>query len=715
MNERRILGSRWLPAIMAGLVIAAVVLLSLMVWSRAEIALVFAILLAVLGSSVMMIVVRRRQNRLEASRLEQLARSEAALRTSQQRLESLLAASRDLVEVLDATGARKAVFGAVEEILGYDPRQRGPRSHFEQMHPDDRVKVQQELAELVEHPGQVARTEWRHRQPDGSYRWHEGVATNRLGEEGIDGIVVNIRDVDERKLAEEAVLRSEQRYRTLFATVTDAVFLFARDGRVLEANDAACRALGYTREKLLAMRLADIAPAENREHTEEINRMVAERGHLVFEATQRRKDGSIYPVEVAASLTHLDGAPVFMGVSRDITERVRAESDRRRLQDQLQHAVKMESIGRLAGGVAHDFNNLLTAIIGNADLALLQIREGGDGCEAVTAIREAALSAAAVTRQLLAFSRKHVVQARPVDVNDLVRNMLKILERLIGEDIHLRTIAGQGLGAVCVDPGLIEQAIVNLAVNARDAMPHGGELVIETANVVIEEADAPQHGLHEAGRHALISITDSGTGMSDEVKRHLFEPFFTTKSPSQGSGLGLATTYAAVEQSGGSIEASSELGKGTTFRIYLPVVDAPAEAMPRLSAAEGGKLPGGNETILVVEDEAHVRSMAVQSLRASGYEVLAAASGEEAMAMATASPGVIQLLLTDVVMPGMNGRELSQALAKVHSETRVLYTSGYGEDIIARRGSLDEGIDFLAKPYTMESLLRRVREILDRA
>jgi PAS domain S-box-containing protein len=561
----------------------------------------------------------------------------------------------------------------------------------------------------------VVRTEWRYLHKDGKYRWQEGLATNRLGQEGIDGIVVNIRDISDRRAAERAMASNERRYRTLFETVTEAIFVLARDGRVIEVNDSACRGLGYTRDELLSMRMGDIAPEDKREHLEEINRTVAEKGHLFFEASHRRKDGTVYPVEVAASLIDLDGAPAFMGVARDITERVAAEEAKRRLREQLQHAVKMEAVGRLAGGVAHDFNNLLTAILGNLDLATMQLRDGGDVQECLDEIRGAALSATTVTRQLLAFVRKHVVEARALDVNELLRRILKMIERLIGEDIRLVMVEGQGLGSVRADAGLIEQAVLNLAVNARDAMPSGGTLMIETSDVRLDPTYARTHPLAAAGRHVLLCISDTGTGMSDEVKSHLFEPFFTTKAHGKGTGLGLATTYAAVQQCGGSIEAYSEIGKGTTFKIYLPADVGQAASQAAPAEAEKGKLPGGSETILVVEDDKRVRDMVTQSLRACGYDVLIAGNGEDALAVGVTRKTTIHLLLTDVVMPGMNGRELSELLSKLHPETHTLFTSGYSENIIAHHGSLDAGLDFLGKPYTMDVLSRRVREILDRA
>ena len=709
-----LLSQRWLIAVTVILVASITVELTLAPWPRNEVVLGFTILLALAASSGLMFVLRLHQAKLESLRAEQLRRSEAALRASQERLSALVGASRDLVVVLNAKGERQAAFGAVEEMTGHDQSARGPLAHFEAMHPDDCRRVRKEYAELLKHPGMVVRTEWRHMHKDGKYRWHEGLVSNRLGQEGVDGIVVNIRDVTDRKAAEQAVAQGEARYRTLFETVNDAIFLISSDERIIEVNGACSRMLGYSREELLDLRLRDIIPEDQRERSREINRQIVEKGHLVVEATHRRKDGTAYPVEVAITLTELDGTAAFLGVARDISDRVRAQADKQRLQEQLQHAVKMESVGRLAGGVAHDFNNLLTAILGNADMALFQLREGGDAHESLAEIRNAALSATTVTRQLLAFSRKHVIETRLVDVNELIRQMHKMLERVIGEDVRLRTIPAERLALVRVDPGLIEQALINLSVNARDAMPEGGDLVIETAEVTIDEEYARTHPIRASGRHVRISISDTGAGMSDEVKSHLFEPFFTTKPRGKGTGLGLATTYAAIEQNGGSIEVYSEPGRGTTFKIYLPVAAGTAEQEAAPDASETEKAPGGSETILVVEDDGRVRDMVVHYLRARGYEVLVAACGEDALALMETRGGGIHLLLTDVVMPGINGRELAQRLTKGHPETRTLYTSGYSDSIIAHQGSLEEGIDFLGKPYTMDALARRVREMLDR-
>ena len=693
----------------------AVVELSLLPLPATEAMAGFAIALTLLASSGLMVVLRGHQRQIEAMRASQLRDSEAALRASEERLRLLVGTSRDLIVVLDANGKRRDAFGAVETISGYQMSDRDSLAHFEAMHPEDRPRVQRELAELVKHPGEVVRAEWRHMHRDGTYRWWEGLAANRLGQAGVDGIVVNIRDVSDRKAAEEALLRNELRYRTLFETVTDCIFLLARDGQLIEVNDAACRQLGYTREELLRMRMDDVAPPDKREHLHEINRQVAEKGRLIFEASHRRKDGSVYPVEVAASQIDLGGVPAFMGVARDITERLRADTEKRRLQEQLQQAAKMESIGRLAGGVAHDFNNMLTVVLGNADLALRDLQTGANPQETLEEIRSVTLRATTVTRQLLAFSRKHVIEARPVDMNDLIGRMPRMLDRLIGEDIRMRIVAGAGLGTVHVDPGLIEQAIVNLVVNARDAMATGGTLVIETSDVMLDQDYVRTHPLAVPGRHVMLAISDTGQGMSDEVKRHIFEPFFTTKQHGQGTGLGLASTYAAVQQSQGSIEVYSEPGKGTTFKIYLPVVSGQAERLTKPFLGDKPRLHTGTETILVAEDDDRVREMVARSLVEAGYEVLVASNGAEALALASERKAPIQLLLTDVVMPVMNGRELSERMAKIHKETRTLFTSGYTENIIAQHGVLEEGIEFLSKPYTLDVLAARVRGLLDRA
>ncbi|HVH08772.1 MAG TPA: ATP-binding protein, partial [Gemmatimonadales bacterium] len=385
----------------------------------------------------------------------------------------------------------------------------------------------------------------------------------------------------------------------------------------------------------------------------------------------------------------------------------------KRLEQQFFQAQKMEAVGRLAGGVAHDFNNLLTAILGSTELLREMIPTDHPGREEAEETRKAALRAADLTRQLLAFSRQQVLAPRVLSLNDVVVDMDRMLRRLIGEDIDLRTVLAGDLGAVRADPGQLEQVIVNLAVNARDAMPTGGKLTIETANTALDEAYAAARPVVAAGRYVMLAVSDTGAGMDEATKARLFEPFFTTKPKGKGTGLGLATVYGIVKQSGGYISVYSEPGRGATFKVYLPRVDAAVEPVEAAPAA-GGSLRG-SETVLVVEDQGEVRSLTRRVLEARGYQVLVAASGQEAMRLAEERPGAIDLLLTDVIMPGMSGRGLGLLLAAAHPAMKVLYVSGYADESIVHQGMLEPGVWFLQKPFTPEALARKVREVLESA
>lgn len=398
------------------------------------------------------------------------------------------------------------------------------------------------------------------------------------------------------------------------------------------------------------------------------------------------------------------------GTLRSVLSLWRDVTRHRELEVQLQHAQKMESIGRLAGGVAHDFNNLLTAITGNVGLALADVSPVDPLHELLTEVSKAAETAGALTRQLLAFSRKQVVVPRTLDLNAVVDESRKMLQRLIGEDIELRAELGQDLGYVEIDPSQVEQILVNLAVNARDAMPEGGELTLRTSNVTLGGVgDGPQR--LQAGEYVSLSVTDDGQGIPPEVLDRVFEPFFTTKESGKGTGLGLASVYGAVEQNGGAVEVVSEPGCGTTFRIFLPRVEDRRVVPARVAKVP---VPGGTETLVLVEDEAMVRSLAERVLDRQGYRVHAYPHGEAALAGLERLKEPVQLLITDVVMPRMNGRELAERVRSQRPEIRVLYTSGYSEDTIAHHGVLESGIEFLAKPYTPRSLAEKVREVLDK-
>jgi signal transduction histidine kinase len=385
-------------------------------------------------------------------------------------------------------------------------------------------------------------------------------------------------------------------------------------------------------------------------------------------------------------------------------------TERRHLEEQLQHSQKMEAVGRLAGGIAHDFNNILTAIKSYGDLLVDDMARGSARVEDVEEIREAADRAANLTRQLLAFSRQQMLRPRILDVNSMVRDLKNMLERLIGADVELKTSLAADLGMVTADPGQLEQILLNLVVNARDAMPEGGRIDIATANVELDEEYARTHAATSAGPHVMLSVSDTGVGMSRETQKHLFEPFFTTKDLGKGTGLGLSTVYGIVKQSGGWIWVYSEEGKGTTFKIYLPRVDEKAE--PSLPAAHSNG-NGGSETILLVEDEPTVREVAARVLRRSGYTVVEALNGADALSKCKEPGSRFDLIVTDIVMPEMGGLELAKRVKETQPFAGILFTSGYTEEAVQRRSFLEPGAAFLEKPFTPAHLAQRARQVLD--
>jgi PAS domain S-box-containing protein len=510
----------------------------------------------------------------------------------------------------------------------------------------------------------------------------------------------------ERQRAEEALRRSEVRFRRLAESSMLGVVQAHFDGRVLDANDAFLRMVGYARHELEAglLRWDEMILPEYRQLNERLmDEIKASGASTPAEEELLRKDGSRVPVLLGGAL--LEGSPdEIIGFALDI-------SNRKLLEEQLRQASKMEAVGRLAGGVAHDFNNLLTIINGYAELMLSQFSSDHPARSQAEEIKKAGERAAALTRQLLAFGRRQVLAPQILDLNDIVGGVEKMLRRLIGEDIDLVFIPKEPLGAVKADPGQIEQVLMNLAVNSRDAMPKGGKLTIETAEIELDEAYCRSHAHVAPGPHVMLAVSDTGVGMDKETQARIFEPFFTTKEKGKGTGLGLATVYGIVKQSGGHIWLYSEPGRGTTFKIYLPRVQ---ETVGKpVSPAEGTASGAGSETILVVEDEEALRVMACDILRSKGYRILQAKDGQEALSTLQSSQGPIQLLLTDVVMPGMSGKELVDSSRALHREMQVLYMSGYTDNSVVHHGVLDPGTEFLQKPFTPDALLRKVRKVLD--
>jgi len=396
----------------------------------------------------------------------------------------------------------------------------------------------------------------------------------------------------------------------------------------------------------------------------------------------------------------------------DITELKRAEEEKTVLQEQLRQSQKVEAVGCLAGGIAHDFNNLLTVIKGYSQLSSIELKEGDPLRGNIDEIQNATDRAASLTRQLLAFSRRQVMEMKVLDLNTLLRDLEKMLRRVIGEDIEMVIQLAEDLGRVRADVGQIEQVIMNLAVNGRDAMPNGGKLTIETANVELDEFYARSHGDVKPGHYVMFSVSDTGVGMTPEVRERIFEPFFTTKEKGKGTGLGLSTSYGIVKQSEGDIWVYSVQGKGTTFKIYLPRVNEPLEEIRKEVLKE--ELPRGNETILIVEDEEEVRKLAGKILERQGYRILEASQGDDALRISERHGGPIDLILVDVIMPGMSCSELAKHLKSPHPKMKVLYMSGYTDNAIVRHGVLEKGVNYIQKPFTMEGLARKVREVLDK-
>jgi PAS domain S-box-containing protein len=500
---------------------------------------------------------------------------------------------------------------------------------------------------------------------------------------------------------------TEASYTTLVQHAPIGIFRSSPAGRFLAVNAALIRMLGYeSAADVLELDLARDVYADPAERDRLVIRdSYTEHDYDEVEATWKRKDGRLLTLQlnVRAARDVAGRVEYYETFVRDLTEQ-------RRLQEQLVQSQKMEAVGRLAGGIAHDFNNLLTVITSYSDLLLEDLAPTDPKREDVEQVRHAADGAAALTRQLLAFSRQQVLAPRVVNLSAVVQGVEKMLRRVIGEDVDLVTSLDPDVGSVKADVGQLEQVLMNLAVNARDAMPAGGQVMLETANIEYDPDYARDEAAGPARRFVMLAVSDTGIGMDEATKARIFEPFFTTKGPGKGTGLGLATVYGIVQQSGGYIWVYSELGRGTTFKIYLPEVDAPPEA----AGVAASELQRGTETVLLVEDSEAVRAVARQVLERQGYTVLEAPRGDVALALAAAHDGPIHLLLTDVVMPGLSGRQVADQLTKLRPDMQVLYASGYTDDAVVRHGVLEAGIAYLQKPFTSATLTRKVRETLDR-
>jgi len=756
------------------------------------------------------------------------AAATAALQASEQRYRALTEQSTDLIVIVDAEARIIYASPSVTHILGYESKDLLGELTFYRIHPDDQQRVRTVFAGVMAGGQASSPGQFRFRHRDGSWRVLESVVTNLLRDPVVSGVVVNLRDITERRQTEETLRWEQFLMLTLMDNVPDAIYFKDASSRFIRINRSLARLFGLSDPAQAVGRTdSDFFTPEHAEAARKTEEEVIRTGQPVLNIEEMETWPDRPPTWASSTkmpMRDASGAIIgTFGISRDITERKRAEealrtseaehrglveyaplaiyratragrflmvnpalvrmlgygsveevlrldiardvyadpaererllrgdasvpevawkrkdgthiavrissrvipadseegafneglvedvTEQRNLENQFRQAQRLEAVGRLAGGVAHDFNNILTVIAAFSAMLLQDFAENDPRRQDVEEIRLATQRATDLTRQLLAFSRRQVLRPKVLNLNAVVASLEKMLRRMIGEDVALDIRLDQALGATRTDAGQIEQVILNLAVNARDAMPGGGTLRIETRNAEIDEDLARDHPPLGPGQFVMLSVIDTGIGMDTETRSHIFEPFFTTKDPGKGTGLGLATVYGIVKQSQGFVFVTSEPGHGARFDIYLPRVNAPVDA-PDMTPG-GAVAAGGREVVLLAEDEVTVREVMASTLRQKGYDVIAAPDGRSALAMARARTGTIDLLVTDMIMPGMTGRELAEALVAERQGVRVLYMTGYTDDVVAQ---LDEGTPCLQKPFTPSALALKVREVLDR-
>jgi two-component system cell cycle sensor histidine kinase/response regulator CckA len=646
------------------------------------------------------------QRAREERRLREEGRRAAeALRASETQYRRLFEAGKDGILILDVTtGDITDVNPFLAELLGHSHDEFigkklweigifknvvASKAAFREL--QDKEYIRYEHLPLVRSDGKLVDVEF---------------VSNAYWADGKKVIQCNIRDITAHKRVEEALVR----LRKAVDASGEVIFMTDREGIITFINPEFTRLYGYTEAEVVGKVTPRVLKGGTMQPQEYDNfwRTILAKRVVKGEFVNKTKAGKLVTVESSANpiLDEQGKITGFLAIQRDATAR-------KQLEDQLRQAQKMEAIGRLAGGVAHDFNNLLTIISGYGQLILEALPEKDPLRTQLTEVLKASERATSLTRQLLAFGRRQVLAPRVLDLNEVIADTEKMLRRLIGEDVEFVTVPGRELGHVKADPGQIEQVILNLAVNARDAMSEGGRLTIETSNVILDEAYADQHVSVQPGPYVMLAVSDTGCGMAPETHARLFEPFFTTKEKGKGTGLGLATVYGIVKQSGGYIWVYSELGQGTTFKVYLPKIQETVEVTP--APLMESPPAGGSETILLVEDDSSVRSLVHAVLESRGYKLLVARNGDDALFLAEQHKGPIHLLLTDVVMPGVSGRELAERLSPFHREMKILFMSGYTDNAIVHHGVLDANVRFLQKPFSPPALANKVRAVLDGA
>lgn len=622
---------------------------------------------------------------------------ECEYRTQASRLRLILEQARDFVlvvgmdgQILDANRAAIEGYGYNrEELLGLNIRRLRAAATLDEVAPQMKAAHDSGVSFETEH---VCK--------DGTVFSVE-VSSQRAFIEGEEVLISIVRDISHRKKIENE-LRLTQ---FSVENAAEATIWIESDGRIFYANRTACGLLGYTKAELVGTSVLDIDASISRHDWQQHWQEVKSRGAMTFESAHRTRSGSVVPVEITASHLEFEGHELHCSFFHSIEER-------KLLEEQLRQSQKMEAIGRLAGGIAHDFNNLLMVISGYAEGLATAATYDTSAISKINAIREAASRGATLTRQLLAFSRKQQLQPSVLNINDSVRQVADMAARILGEDIDVKVVMHPRLGLVAVDSGQLQQVLLNLIVNARDAMPSGGTLTIETASVNAADVHALNHSGARSGAYVLVSVTDTGCGMDEQTRKNCFEPFFTTKPVGKGTGLGLSTVYGIVQQSGGEISVRSEVGRGTTFEIHFPVVTSTSAAVPVLTEVRTGDVRGKGELILLVEDESALRTLLCENLRASGYRVVSASNLEEAIDAVRQNGADIAALVTDFILRGSTGRQVAEAIRRDVPGVKIVYMSGHTFDQIKEDELLRDAAFFIQKPFTHDELLEVLSKLL---
>lgn len=633
-------------------------------------------------------------------------RSESTLRRSEALQKKMVAHIGDVIVIIDKDEINRYKSPNIEKLFGWKPDELVGTSTWDNIHPEDLSSIQAFFFDLLKTPNMAGKVECRYKRKDGEYRWIEFNAINLLDDEDIQGVLGNYHDITNRRLAEQSLRESEARFKALHNASFGGIAIHDK-GVILECNQGLSDITGYPLEELIGMNGLLLISEKTRDM---VIQNIISGYEKPYEAVGLKKNGEEYPIRLEARNIPYKGKMVRTVEFRDITENKQSEAEREKLQLQLIQAQKIESIGRLAGGVAHDFNNILGAIIGYAELGLAKLDESSPIYHNLEEILKAAIRSADITRQLLAFARQQTVVPKALDLNETIKSMLNMLRRLIGEDLELSWMPGVGVWPVKIDPSQIDQIMTNLCVNARDAIEDVGKITIQTQNITISNDSHEKWTELNPGDHVLLSVSDNGKGMSPEVLEKLFEPFFTTKDINKGTGLGLSTVYGIVKQNNGVIKVSSEPGIGTSFTIILPRHHGQNDPVTWESPS---KAPNGNETILLVEDEPSILEMTREMLETYGYTVLPANSPADAIDIAQKKDKNIHLVITDVIMPDMNGKELVKSLLTLCPGIKHLFMSGYTADVISSRGILNDGLQFIQKPFSSSDLSIAVRKALE--